>query len=230
MKKMYIIILCLLTIVLTSCSKLENTRDMSNEVFYNKFIPDDTTDLTSILTKEYDLYELQAFFENSDINDNFDNESTTLLFSVVNQNYPIEVIRSGGYSVYRVSQGGYFYVFWVKPFIAEVNQLNVPDEPVVYFTAYLSFPIDPAKFDSLRPGISTAEDVKAVDPSFEVSFLVSNGIFSYSFLSDGIILQIEYTYQGEINGYDDLLVKEITAVPRNSVPSRYSTILSKDIL
>lgn len=46
-----------------------------------------------------------------------------------------------------------------------------------YFTAYISSSVGQEAFDSLEKGISTAQDVKAIDPSFELSFLISNGIY-----------------------------------------------------
>ena len=145
----------------------------------------------------------------------------------MNYRYPVEILRTGGYSVYRVSQGGYFYVFWIKPFTIGTRQSN--SEPSVYFSAYLSSDTSPDLFDSLTPGISTAADVQRIDPSFELSFLNSNGIFSYSYLNDETILQIEYAYQENIDGYDDLIVKEKMIVARDSAPTRYSALLLSDL-
>ena len=99
----------------------------------------------------------------------------------------------------------------------------------MYFSAYLASDISPDLFDSLTPGISTAEDVQRIDPSFELSFLNSNGIFSYSYINDETILQIEYAYQENIDGYDDLIVKEKMIVARDSAPTRYSALLLSDL-
>lgn len=200
-----------------------------DDIFLNEYVTDDVKSLESSLTKEYDLNELRSFFKDSNANENacFGSTTSTLMFSDVNDKYPVEILRTGGYSVYRVSQGGYFYVFWVNSFDTETNQSN--GELSVYFTAYLSSDISPDLFDSLTLGTSTAEDVKRIDPSFELSFLNSSGIFSYSYINDETILQIEYEHQGNIDGYDDLIVKEKTIVARDSVPSRYSALLSSDI-
>lgn len=229
-KYMYICsfaVLCLALLLFTACMNKESESNMNN-TFFDGYVMDDVKVLEDHLTKEYDLNELQSFFHDSNANEGVGLESTTtvLTFSKVNSKYPVEILRTGGYSVYRVSQGGYFYVFWVKPFVADTNSSS--SEPAVYFSAYLSSDISPDLFNSLTPGISTAEDVKEIDPSFELSFLISNGIFSYSYINDETILQIEYMYQENIDGYEDLIVKNKLLVARDSVPSRYSALLTGD--
>ena len=219
---------CMVLLLLASCDNKKGKNDM-NDHFFNGYVMDDTKTLESTLTKEYDLNELRSFFKNSNANESigFGSTEAALMFSEVNDMYPVEILRSGGYSVYKVTQGGYFYVFWVKPFSAGPSRSG--NEPSVYFSSYLSSDISPNRFDSLRPGISTAEDVRRMDPSFELSFLSSNGTFSYSYINDETILQIEYTYQGNIDGYDDLIVKEKRIVTRASTPARYSALLSSDL-
>lgn len=227
-----IVAVCTLMIFFTSCDSRESETDMDN-IFFDKYVTDDSGDLENILTKEYDLNDLSSFFEGSNANENMLFDVAILSFSEVNQHFPVEVIRTGGYSVYKVKQGGYFYVFWVDTFTDYVSQAK--NEPSVYFSAYLPSELSTSIFDSLIIGVSTADDVKKIDPFFELSFLSSSGIFSYSYLDNDTILQIEYVYQGKASGYDDLIVyddlvvKEKVIVPRNSVPSRYSSILSSDI-
>ena len=99
----------------------------------------------------------------------------------------------------------------------------------MYFSAYLPSVVSSDLFDTLTPGISTAEDVRKIDPSFELSFLSSNGIFSYSYINDETVLQIEYSQHGNVDGYDDLIVKEKKIVARASAPTRYSVLLSGDL-
>lgn len=223
-----LIVNCVVLLLSASCGNKKDESNMNN-IFFSEYVMDDTKTLESNLTKEYDLNELISFFKGSNANESigFGSTISTLMFSEVNYRYPVEILRTGGYSVYRVSQGGYFYVFWIKPFATGANQSN--SEPSVYFSAYLSSDISPDLFDSLTTGTSTAEDVQKIDPCFELSFLSSNGIFSYSYINDETILQIEYAYQEKIDGYDDLIVKEKMIVPRGSAPTRYSVLLSSDL-
>lgn len=222
-----IILICVAALLFSSCESKKEEGDMS-DMFFGEYVTNDTETLESGLTKEYDLNELRAFFKGSNANENigFGTTAPALTFSEVNDKYPVEVLRTGGYSVYKVSQGGYFYVFWIKPYVDDTNQSS---EPSVYFSAYLPSDISPELFDSLTPGISTAEDVRKIDPSFELVFYFSNGIFSYSYINDETVLQIAYEQQENINGYDDLIVKEKKIVARTSAPTKYSTVLSSDL-
>ena len=214
--------------VFVSCNSSKNEDNMMNSDFFKECFADDSKPLCDCLTREYDLNELINFFNCCSMNENivFNTTSQFLSFSDVNKCYPIEAVRTNGYSVYKVSQGGYFYVFWVES-LAAVHQSN--SEPYVYFSAYLASDISADRFDSLTIGTSTAEDVKKIDPSFELSFLSSSGIFSYSYINDETILQIEYAYQENIDGYDDLIVKDIAIVARASAPTKYSALLSSDL-
>ena len=76
-------------------------------------LENDTKTLESALTKEYDLNELRSFFKDSRANESigFGSAKPALMFREVDHRYPVEILRTGGYSVYRVRQGGYFYVF-----------------------------------------------------------------------------------------------------------------------
>lgn len=219
---------CIMLLLFSSCKERENKMDMNN-VFFDTYVMNDVETLESKLDKAYDINDLEEFFEKNNSNENlfFEKKTSQLSFSEVNRNYPVEILRTGGYSVYRVSQGGYFYVFWVQPFVTDTNNSN--DEPVVYFSTYLSSDKDLKVFDFLTPGISTAEDVRLIDPSFELSFFRSNGIYSYSYINDNKMLEIKYEYADNINGYDDLVVKEKRIVSRESVPSRFSVVLSGDL-
>lgn len=222
------IVFSTISIFLTSCESRVN-KDFINDGILNEYVVDDTTPLESCLTKEYDLVELELFFNGTNSNENlvFNPEATPLTFSRVDQKFPVEIIRGGGYSVYKVRQGGFFYVFWVSPLVS--GQTKTVGEPQVYFSAYLASSVSPSKFDSIKPWESTAKDVKQIDPSVELSFVYSSAIYSFSYIDDGSVLVIEYAYQDGINDYDDLIVKEKRIVERGLADSRYSVILSNDI-
>jgi len=203
-------------------------KNMDKQLANDQMMDNDKL-LATNLTKAYDINELKVFFQGSNANEGLGLGITTstMLFSDVNRRFPVEILRSEGYSVYRVRQGGYFYVFWVNPYSPECNQST--SERSVYFSTYLTSAISPDLFASITPGVSTAQDVMKIDPYFELSFLNSCGVFSYSYLNDKTILQIEYTYHENINKYDDLIVKEMKIVARDSVPSRFSSLLSSDL-
>lgn len=212
----------------TACERKESEVDMS-ETFFQEFIADDSKNLDDVLTKKYKLSELKSFFEKSNTNENigFNVKTSNLSINEVHRQFPIEIIRTSGYSVYKVDEGGYFYVFWVKPLSTDLNEFN--NEPLVYFTTFLSETLEDNMFDSLKIGESTAQDVYLIDPSFELSFLNSNSIYSYSFLNTDAVMQISYKYQGEFDCYSDLVVENKSVISRSAAPSRFSSILQKDL-
>jgi len=229
--KLTIRLSCLIISILLLLSACENDKGDStmNKVFYKNYVMDDDISLEKSITKEYDLNELKSFFHDRHMNESIGGRANdlTLGFDEVNHKYPIEVVRTKGYSVYRVKQGGYYYVFWIRPLTLDVSPLDC--EPVVYFSAYLCSNVESNMFDSIIPGESTAEDVKKIDPFFELSSLMSSGFYSYSYIDKETILQIEYAYQENIDGYDDLIVKEKKLVSREAVPTKYGNILSSDL-
>lgn len=214
-------------VLLCSCVHKVGESNLGN--LYSKNVTDEPLD--SCLTVKYDIDDLRSFFENRASNESigFGKTEAPLLFSEVNGSFPVEVVRSNGYSVYKVSQGGYYYVFWVEPFENGHEVEQSENEPSVYFSAYIFADLSDESFKSLTPGVSTAEDVKRIDPSFELSFLLSSGVFSYSYINDETVMRIEYKSDEGINDYNGLVVKEISVIPRKSAPSRYSSILSDDL-
>ena len=206
--------ICILSLFLVSCQdKEKNTK---------------VNEIDRILTQKYNISDLNNYFEGKNANELvFTGSSQNLHFNDVNQHFPIEVIRPEGYSVYAVDQGGYYYVFWSKLHIS--NQNLVEDNPFVYFTAYLPSSKEAGAFDSLKAGVSTADDVALIDPSVELTFLMSSGIYSYSFLNKDSVMQIEYTYSGEFKSRSDLIVKNKTVLAREIAPSRFASILLKDL-
>ena len=209
-----------------SC-KNKASDDQMNQTVYNEQMPNDSIPLEEALTKQYDIDVLRNFFKNSNINEGqLNGESPkNLSFQEVNQAFPIEVIRTEGYSVYSVTEGGYYYVFWVDSFTEDANQ----SEQYVYFSAYLNSNSSSTLFDSIQPGNSTAKDVKELDPSVEMNLLQSSGVYSYSYINDEILVEVEYECQNGLSKYEDMLVKKVNIVGRNSVPSRYRAIQLQDI-
>lgn len=205
----------------------ERYGDM-NEIYPKEFVIEDASTLEEILDNEYDLVELNEFFGNRCLNSRIEKTEKTLYFDEVNDKYPVKVIRPQGYTVYKVSQGGYFYVFWAK------SVTNLEDEekyhPVVYFVAYLSSEKEATDFKALKVGENTASDVKTIDKEVEFNFLLSRGTFSYSYLNEDEVMQIEYTIPNEgFDNYDDLVIKDITVIPRTKGSTCFRSILSKDL-
>lgn len=225
-----IAVLCLVVMLLASCANREETIEPAlKHPKWSDVKLEDIKPLRKLLTQKYDLEELTEFFEERSGNVDFYG-NPPLLFSEVNEMFPVEVFRPGDYTVYKVRQGGYFYVFWyyVVPYDPDGGTAS-EGEYAVYFTAYLRKKKDIAAFDSLIPGVSTAEDVRKIDPYLEIDFLRSSGTFSYSYLNKDEILEVKYKEVGNIDGYDDLIVENIEILSKSFPVSRYSYILQQDL-
>ena len=225
------LILCCAMLFCVSCR--EEHSNKNREQYSIEYNIEELGRLENLLTKEYDLEELQAFFEGRAANERivFDIDSEPLLSSEVEQAYPIEahrdIDRALCYSVYKVRQGGYYYVFWSRMVSAEGE---MQDTLSVYFTSYVSKPQNQSLFADIKVNISTAADVKAIDPYMELNFLGSSGTYSYSLLDAAHILKITYGYTGAIESPDDLIVKKTEIVSRYSDgASHYFDILPEDL-
>jgi len=149
----------------------------------------------------------------------------------VNERFPIECLRSKLYSVYKVREGGYFYVFWIGSYDLPQDMLiNNPNDLIVYFATYIPSLKKVSDFDGIKEGISTADDVSKIDPSFEISLAMSRTICSYSLLQDGKIMEIEYknTSDTVFNRKTKLVTKKHICKKEES-KGRLSTIFSGDL-
>lgn len=191
---------------------------------------EDGTLLSDLLTTDYPLSELQDYFGTVLPNENLQygtgQDSDRYNYEKVDERFPIECTRRLGsvdsYSVYRVREGGYYYVFWSLPVEGDDAEDAVGRQrgASVYFAVRLSPSAlrSASDFDSLRPGIDTAEDVARIDPAFELIFLMNRGICSFSLLKDGTVLEICYRQNGVIESRRDLTVDSMTVRQREDIP------------
>lgn len=229
-----VVLLCIEVLLLVSCSNGEETIEPAlNHPIWGDVKLEDIKPLKKILTQKYDLDELTEFFGNRTCHVSIiHKEDLPLRFREVNERFPVEVVRPGDYTVYKVRQGGYFYVFWDHTAVNDsfgYIPIGESDNGIVYATAYLCKEKKAAAFESVIPGVSTAEDVRKIDPFLEMDFLRSTGTYSYSYLNKDMILEIKYKKAVNIDGYDDLIVEDIEIRPKASLVSRYAYILQQDL-
>lgn len=184
--------------------------------------------LKSVLTREYDLESLKGYFEERQMDwlEFFQNDVRKIYYEDVNKDYPIEAIRPGGVSAYKVSQGGYYYVFWSD---ASADDTAETDDLWMYYSVYLPSSEPFVDYDILKTGISTAEDVKKLSPSFEMYYTEFGGLYSYIYLNKEEILEIEYQIRGEGKSYKDLIVDNIMVISRTGSNSHFASVNSTDL-
>lgn len=207
-------------------------EDTMSMLRYTGFTVDNKSHLDNLLTQEYDISVLNAFFEGRNTSERIAGISSksALTFADINANFPIEVIRLGDelsydYSVFRVTQGGYYYVFWAAP---AANDYTV-EELTVHFSTYI--PANHEHFDlhDLVLGKSTAMDVKKLDPYFELCIFASSGFYSYSYWTNNLVLEICYASTDDGVSYENLHVLSWRIVPRETAPSVYRMITPLDL-
>ena len=195
--------------------------------------------LDRMLTAEYSLQELDDFIRPGHTNiPSYLVENQILFYDEVDSRFPIEILQHyeddgmiTDYTVYKVLEGGYYYVFWRRAYeqaADDTNSIDKNDPGVfcVHFSTYISAPKNISEFKSLKPGVSTIVDVQKLDPYFEVASL-SSGLFTHSHLDPGHVLEIEYSAPYE--SYEKLVIKSIAVVPIEKATSLYRCILKEDL-
>ena len=200
------------------------------------FVVDNTASLDELLTCEYALKDLKEFFgnlldlETDAISDVLSTIPRT--WSEVDSQFPVQCVRYHNnvhYSVYRVKEGGYYYVFWMVPIIEPV-ELAVPEQEKIIKVAsslYLDELVSASAFKSVKKHYSTARDILAIDPRIEWDW-ISSTVSSYSLLADGRVVVIDYSYDG-LSSFKDLIVEDIAIYKKDSVASKLAAISMDDL-
>lgn len=228
-----------MAIILSLCGCNRNKAKEGNlqNSLLGKYPINNHTPLSELLVNSYSIEDLVAYFGAIPENEYmvYNVSETHMLLTEVDMQFPIECMRQQNdicyYSVYRVTQGGYFYVFWSNIIdMSNTDLLSFSDRPTVYFTAYLSKLKEKEDFQALIEGVSTAEDVAEIDPAVEISFLASSGIYSYSLLSNREVLVIKYSNNTPIKSRADLVVESMSVVSQDTAASSYlASIQYKDL-
>lgn len=221
MKKIYKLLIFIIILAIVICILIIVKRpnksyftddkivELAGEYLGNKFnnggIPKD------IISKDYPIGELVTYFGTySTIEKMFFKSkvsSPVIKIDDAKDKFKVECFRKSNdkyYTVYKVTEGGYFYVFWGTNRDFEV-------------TAYDSFYIPKLKsksdFRKIKEGTSTIEDVYEIDPAAEFLNL-SRGCISYSLLEDGRVMEIEYFIDPHKELNENSIVKKKSVVER----------------
>lgn len=237
MKKVYIgsAIVIVVAIVLVFCfficKKQTNTQkgqETKNVVDFFEIFGDELEgyevdkdkSLDELLTARYSISELTDFFSEHDSNDDVDDEAPVLTYTEVNNQFPVEVLRPEGYSVYEVEEGGYYYVFWER--IVDMSLKQYVGELYVDNSVYIAGSKGIDMFNSLEVGVSTAADVRELDQYVGFNSTMSHAIYSYCYLNKDDIVEIVYDYPGD-DAYEEnyikgwfsyLIIEELNVIPR----------------
>lgn len=238
MKKILIFIFVLLFAFLTGCQKEPQTPPCETQTPLSEFQ----------FKHEYSISKLRSFFGELSIEEMeyYSDNSKFIYMKDVNKKFPIEYLRVSlnkyqNYAVYKVKEGGYYYVFWQR-YIEYDDDMHVIYDGGISFekssvaeTHYLTPNCfcSVSDFDSLVIGESTAEDVAKIDPEFEMKFLFSSGERSFSYLNDGSIYTVYYDMLNRGKSRSDYVVSRkvhrTVEDLKGHVPTYIATIHPEDL-
>jgi len=169
---------------------------------------------------EYSISKLRAFFGEIPYEEKMEytKNGKYIKMDEVNKKFPIEFLKVSlrehqYYAVYKVKEGGYYYIFWYDHI--EDNGMNYTfdnslEKCYLSNTHYLTPNCFCSASDlkSIVVGESTAEDVAKIDPEYEMIFVLSSGITSFSYLNDGSIFMVIYTHSPQFKSREDLTVSK----------------------
>ena len=194
--------LVLASVLLCGCAPAqqpatEQTQPVSLVEFYDGSL--ESAPLTA-----YPLSQLQEYFPYSSA---VENNWCGAVNGVEEYNYP-DVVKDfpGGvlrqyayepgvvckYSVYKVAEGGWFFIFWdtvrgtAEPGYEALTEMW--SSTMLYVPGLKSR----SDFDGLELGVSTGANVTAIDPAAEFILTIPNKVPSRHLLSDGSVLEITY--------------------------------------
>lgn len=199
---------------------------------YNALIDDALKfpSLTSLLTAQYSLSELEDFFlekEKSSATPCIQTKNWSR--SEVANRFPIGADRPEGYTVYRVAEGGYYYVFWRD---WDGYDLIFPDsaeeEPAVQTRLYLR-KTSSEEFSSIKENVITAADVQKIDPYGDFFLSSSGELSSTHFLDQNHIIRFLYTSEKISSLAQDYTTTYMRKVSAPFTASRINAIRKYDL-
>ncbi len=202
--KTKIIIIIFLLLLTVGCAKRKNV-DLSNLLTnqYNLSI-DNNTKIDDLNLPNYSLEELNTYFTESSLLEieHFALPNNLKSLEEVNTTYKIPIFRYHNntlYSLYKVKQGGYYYVFF------DVKD-NKSKDLLISDTIYIKNLLTKDNFKNLQIGLSTYLDVQKISEATEL-FNKKNTFYSYSLLANNKVLVIEYLKEG--NSKENLIIKRM---------------------
>lgn len=235
----------LLVMLLTSCGQMDGvdntnasaestTSEFNNPIseensthYYGECTINDDILLEKALSREYELEDLTAFFTGSNQNGYVEGRKE-LLLSEVNKAFPIEVLRSPKYTVYKIKGGGYYYIFFRDVYkngdTNSVEELQ-PLKTVVYYSTYISDKEEIFDWEQLKPGTSTAEDLKQLSSNTEFLYETSMPM-SFTYINKDFLLVVRYTWA---SGENEMIINTIKVTPREQSVGCYACILEQDL-
>ena len=171
------LILILLLIFLCGCGKnvpveetaLE-TQAETTEATPKGTVLEITTDMPyRHLSQEYKLQDLRELLSNNEYVLSGACSAERLYLEDVHAKFPIECLKED-YAIYEVEEGGYYYVFWNDYGYGRFGDGLDLSQAQVEQCWYIPRICVESDFDSVVMGVTTVNDIKAIDPTVILSY------------------------------------------------------------
>lgn len=209
--------------VLSGCTKDGERSNPSvplyTEFYYSNFFLNNDVPLEMCTQVSYEIQTMRDYFGEISLSELVTRHlgkpfmGSTIYIDEANKHFPITNLRQATdpldgsaygnpYSVYRITEGGYFYVFWdiFSDDSLDSNETWRHGVPIAAQTMYLKETPSNLDFSHIEPGKSTAEDVAKVDPNIAITF--GGMIFSHSYIDYYCLVRVNYEVD-LVNKIDD---------------------------
>lgn len=199
------------------------------------------TPLSELLSDEYELNDLYEFFGENICHgdrmlDPYSNEEKAFPYhswDEVNARYPVQCLRrhwNTHYSVYKVKNGGLFYVFWNVP-VTALESIYSETEIATSTSVYIDQLPTASSFVSILEDQSTASDVAEIDPCMDLD-LLSSTPRSYSLMKNNQVMVFYYSISNRERNFarmDELIVDYCEIVSKDNANSETAAIFARDL-
>ena len=216
MKKTVLFICFILLLSLTACNIQGGTMYKKSDTSAFAF------DINQCEATAYSLLDFHNYFgtvsPNEAIMYNLIDDISFLQFERIKEYFNVSTVKETSYhslySIFTVSEGGYFVIFWAynttSSLLIEDDRSKESLRAIV--TVYINKKSDYHNIKNLQKKLHTAEDVFEFCSATELCFTSSSDIVSFSLLSDEDLLVVNYSCSGTPRSRIDLVVKSIKVV------------------
>ncbi|MBR4768006.1 MAG: hypothetical protein IK088_03415 [Lachnospiraceae bacterium] len=227
-------ICCFLCLCISNCTISKENASTNEAMCLNGIPISDAVDLSSTLVVSYPLQDLMNFYWQDPEKFWAElNNPSAIDYAQINQitiaeaekRFPIAVIRTSGYTVYKVTEGGCFYVFFVDKDYQSVSSNSDPSRVVASTCYYIPKQNLFSRYFMIKIG-DTISKVKQIDPFITVEHTsATRRSFVYLNSQKVLILYLQYNETLE----DDYEIIEKRIINRKDSLTRLALILDEDL-
>ena len=241
MKRLLLLFLVVCTLFAASCGtkNLNEEQSTNNEEVTadntessaSENLPFDFTDgfeysdapLEELLTVSYDIDELDSFFINNlffgTVIPGKESGFSLVTIDIVNESFPVEVLRKEEYTVYKVNQGGYYYVFWGA---ATLNSRRGFTR-LVFSVLYIPSNNKAKDITNMITIGDRFEKLREIDKYAQLFIPMSHGQYAYSFVDKDTVIEFRLTDE-----HDYYLINSVKKISREDSASCFKSIIESD--